>query len=77
MGLFVKQNEERSELQQKIAADIAERQRARAQAAEKPRDGVEDSTLVEGTSHITKTGVILLVILIIAAVALVVFVSTR
>lgn len=77
MGLFVKQNEERSELQQKIAADIAERQRARALAEEKPRDGVEDSTLVEGTSHITKTGIIVLAVLVIAVVVIVVFVSQR
>lgn len=77
MALFVKQDEERSELQQKVAADIAERQRARAQTDTSAPDGVEDSRLVEGTSRATRTGVIMLVVLIVAAVAIVIYVSTR
>lgn len=74
MGLFVKQTEERSELQQKIAADIAERQRA---AAEKPVDGVNDSRLIEGTSHLSWVGLVILIVLVVAVVGIVIYVSTR
>lgn len=77
MGLFVKQENERSQLQQKIAADIAERQRARDAAKDTPPDGVDDSRLVEGTSHLSRTGLVILIVLILAVVAGIVFASTR
>lgn len=75
MGLFVKQNEERSELQQKIAADIAERQRAAAK--EEPADHVNDSRLIEGTAHLSWVGIVIAAVLIIAVVGIVIFVSVR
>jgi len=77
MGLFIKQDEGRSELQQKIAADIAERQRARANDEATPPDGVNDSRMIEGTSRMSRTGVILLSILVVIIVAILLFVSTR
>lgn len=77
MGLFVKQDGGRSELQERIAADIAERQRAKAAGADKPTDGVEDSKYIEGTSHLSRTGLVLLIALVVIVIGIVVFVSTR
>lgn len=77
MGLFVKQDQERSELQQKIAADIAERQRAKAESDASPPDGVNDSRMIEGTSHMSRTGFIIMIVLIAAAVGTIIYVSTR
>ena len=77
MALFVKQDEKRSELQQKIAADIAERQRARAINDQTPPDGVNDSRLIEGTSHMSWVGFVILGVLIIAVVIIVVVVSSH
>lgn len=74
MGLFI-QDEKRSDLQQKIAADITERQRARDIENEKARDGVEDSRLVEGTSRVSKFGIALLVLLVAAVIAVVIIVG--
>ena len=72
MGLFVKQNEDRSELQQKIAADMTERLRARAETDDTPPDHVEDSKFMEGTSHMSRTGIILLAMLIVAATVVII-----
>lgn len=77
MGLFMKQDDGRSQLQQKIAADVAERQRARAKAEQTPPDGVEDSRIIEGTSHLSRTGLILLILLVAVVVGVIVYVSTR
>ncbi len=77
MGLFVKQNEERSELQQKIAADMTERLRARAETDETPPDHVEDSKFMEGTSHMTRTGIILIIVLVVAAATVIILATVR
>lgn len=75
MGLFVKQDEERSQLQQRIAADIAERQRAAAGRDTPGPDGVEDQRMVEGTSHLSKAGFVILTVLVVAIVTIIVAVS--
>jgi hypothetical protein len=76
MGLFVKQTEERSELQQKIAMDIEARQRAAA-AGDKPVDGVDDSRLIEGTSHLSWAGVVMIIVLVVVIVGIVIFISIK
>ena len=48
MALFVRQDESRTELQDRIAAELQEKARKRAQDAERP-DGVDDSKYIEGT----------------------------
>ena len=72
MALFVKQDEERSELQQKIAADIEQRQRAAARTTDTSPDGVEDSRMIEGTSHMTRTGWVIIIALIVVALIIIV-----
>lgn len=52
MALYVKQNQSRSELQERIAAELQEKARKKAEPADKP-DGVEDSRYIEGTKRTT------------------------
>jgi len=48
MSLFIKQDENRSKLQQEIAAELQEKLRKKAAAADQP-DGVDDSQYIKGT----------------------------
>ena len=53
MGLYLKQNETRSELRQRIEKELQEKARKRTeQEAERP-DGVEDSAYIERTKSTT------------------------
>lgn len=52
MALIVNRNEQRSKLQESIAAELQERAREKAAAAELP-DGVEDSQFIKGTKQTT------------------------
>jgi len=48
MSLFIKQDENRSKLQQEIAAELQEKLRKKAAVADQP-DGVDDSQYIKGT----------------------------
>lgn len=50
MALFLKQEENRSPMQEKIAAELQEKARQRAKDAELP-DGVNDSHYIKGTKQ--------------------------
>ncbi len=52
MALFVRQDENRSELQQRLATELQERAKLKAKEAELP-DGVEDSEFIKGTKQTT------------------------
>ena len=52
MALFVRQDENRSELQQRLATELQERARKKAEEAELP-DGVTDSQYIKGTKETT------------------------
>ncbi len=52
MALYVKQSDTRSQLQEKLAAELQEKARAKAKEAELP-DGVDDSAYIEGTKKTT------------------------
>ena len=52
MGLYVKQNQNRTELQERIAAELQEKARQKAQSSDRP-DGVDDSRYIEGTKQTT------------------------
>jgi len=52
MALFVRQDENRSELQKQVATQIQERARAKAKEAELP-DGITDSAYIKGTKQTT------------------------
>lgn len=81
MGRYIKQTESRSELQQRIAADM----RARAEAKSKQEggadpdrhdspDGIDDSAYLQGTKTTTTLAPVWLIIFIAAVAAFVLFV---
>jgi len=52
MSLYLKQNESRSQLQDKLAKELQERAKKKALETEQP-DGVTDSAYIEGTKQTT------------------------
>lgn len=64
MGLFVSQDENRTELQKRLAEELQDRARERSkQLAERP-DGVEDSQYIQGTKKTTSLAWAWLLILV-------------
>lgn len=53
MGLYMKQNEGRSELQKRLDAQLREKASAKRAEDEKQVDGVEDSAFIERTKQTT------------------------
>lgn len=76
MALFIKQNEDRSKLQERLAAELQEKAKKRAEQDLTPPDGVEDSQYIKGTKTTTSLAWVWVVI-VIAAVAALVFVVTN
>lgn len=80
MGRYIEQNESRSELQQKIAADLRAKAAARAKdegagdAASGAPDGVDDSHYIEGTKRTTPLALAWLFIFIFIIVGFITFV---
>lgn len=52
MALFVRQDENRSELQQRLATELQDRAREKAKRVDQP-DGVDDSEFIKGTKQTT------------------------
>ena len=52
MGLYVRQDQSRTELQERIAAELQEKAKNRIKQQDAP-DGVDDSTYIEGTKRTT------------------------
>lgn len=67
MGLFISQNDTRSKLQEKIAADLQARVK-QAQAGDASFDGAEDISYLEGTKQTTTLAWAWIIIAIMAAV---------
>ena len=66
MALFVRQDENRTELQKRVASELQDRARKKAEEAELP-DGVDDSQFIKGTKE---TSSLLGVWLVVAALAI-------
>ena len=52
MGLYVRQDQSRTELQERIAAELQEKAKNRTKQQD-ATDGVDDSTYIEGTKRTT------------------------
>lgn len=52
MGLYVRQDQNRTELQERIAAELQEKAKNRSKQQDTP-DGVDDSKYIEGTKRTT------------------------
>lgn len=72
MGLHMKQNENRSELQQRLDAELRRKAAERAKRESEHPDGVEDSKYIEGTKQTTSLAWAWILILI-AAIGLFAF----
>jgi hypothetical protein len=55
MALYIKQQEKRTELQERLAAELQEKARAKAKEAELP-DGVTDSHYIKNTKQTSSLG---------------------
>jgi hypothetical protein len=76
MALFVRQNEERSELQQRLAAELQEKAKAKVLAENKPAD-IEDSAYLKDTKPTTGLAWAWIAILLIAAaIAVMIFIQS-
>ncbi len=74
MGLFIGQNEQRSELQSKIIADLQEKVRSTSSFEGEPRE--VESTFLEH-QHETRTAGVVIGLLVIVFVVVVVFIVVR
>jgi hypothetical protein len=65
MALFIRQDDNRSELQQRLAAELQEKAKKRAQLDNTPSDDIEDSNYLKGTKKTTSLAWIWLLVAII------------
>lgn len=70
MALFVRQDENRTELQKRLATELQDRARKKAEEADLP-DGVEDSAYIKGTKETTGLFGVWIVIGILAIAAVI------
>lgn len=67
MALFLQQDSERSELQKRIAAELAEKAKKKSLQADKERpDGVDDSAYLEKTKTTTSLAWVWILIIAVA-----------
>lgn len=64
MALFIQQNDNRTKLQEQLAAELRAKAKIRADLESKQPDGVEDSKYLEGTKATTSLAWVWLVIII-------------
>jgi len=70
MALFINQNSSRTKLQEKLAAELRDKAKKRAEIDVTPPDGVEDSPFLRGTKQTTSLAWvwILIVLFVIGAI---------
>jgi hypothetical protein len=64
MGLFIRQDDTRSELQRRLAAELNEKARKRAEIENTPPDGVSDSAYIKDTQGTSKYAWIWIVLIV-------------
>ena len=75
MALFVNQNNKRSDLQQRIAADLRAKQAERAKVESNPVDGVNDQNYVKDMKTTTSLAWVWVLILLFIVAATIYFVT--
>lgn len=73
MALFVKQNQERTELQQRLAAELQEKARKKSMESDQP-DGVTDSAYLKDTKQTTSLAWVWVAIILFAVAAMVFYI---
>lgn len=77
MGLFIRQDDNRSELQRRVAAELSEKARKRAELENMPQpDGVDDSAYIKDTQKTSPYAWIWAVV-VIAAIIIVIILSLQ
>ena len=77
MGLYIKQSDTRSQLQEKLAAELQAKAREKAKQADLP-DGVDDSAYIEGSRQTTSLAwAWILIIIAIVGIALWLVISSK
>jgi type VI protein secretion system component VasF len=74
MALFVRQDQERSELQQRLAAELRERAKKRAETDMQLPDGVEDSNYLKDTKTTTSLAAVWIGIVIVVVTLVVLYI---
>ncbi len=69
MALFIRQTEDRSKLQEKLAAELQEKAKARALQSARP-DGVDDSAYLKDTKQTTSLAWVWILIVLAVIVAI-------
>lgn len=69
MGRYIKQDQTRSELQQRLAAELRAKAAARNNQEGDTPDGIDDSAYVEGTKRTTPLAGLWLFVAVLAALA--------
>lgn len=70
MALFIKQEENRTELQNRLAAELQEKARQKAKQSNMP-DGVDDSQYIKGTKQTTSLAWVWVILAITASVLII------
>jgi hypothetical protein len=76
MALFIKQNDNRSKLQERLAAELQEKARARAETDPGRPDGVDDSHYLQGTKQTTGLAWVWVVVVLMALGAMIFIILT-
>jgi len=72
MGIIVNQEDNRTELQKRIATQLADKDKKRKARQDELPDGVDDSAYIEGTKQTTSLAWVWIVIVAVAVIAAVV-----
>ena len=75
MGLFIRQDDNRSELQRRLAAELNEKARKRAELENQPLpDGVTDSAYIKDTQGTSKYAWIWILLIVLGVIATIIFI---
>lgn len=76
MGLFIRQDDNRSELQRRLAAELNEKARKRAELENQPLpDGVDDSAYIKDTQSTSKFAWIWILFIVAGIIATIIFIT--
>ena len=73
MGIIVNQQDNRTELQKKIAAELSDKAKKKKAREDKLPDGVEDSRYIEGTKLTTSLAWVWILIVVVAVIAAIIY----
>lgn len=76
MALFIRQDDNRTELQQRLASELQEKARKRAQDENKRPDGVDDSAYIKDTVGTSKHAWVWVVLAVVAVIGIFVLIVT-